>query len=84
MFTKLADILTIDQFAISYGFSQSTFVEPPDLSGIAESYKTVKRGFDRYSVKEEFVTGNINIIIPNDTISTDVYCNRVIELGMFS
>ena len=82
LLAELADIPTVDEPAVCHGLSEGALVESPDRCRIAEGDESVKGGLYGLAVMEELVTGDVDVIVSDNAVPTDVYRDGVIELWL--
>ena len=75
LLTEFANVNTVDKLSVSNRFAKRTFIQPPKLGSITERHQSVERGVHLHTVFPELVAGKIKVIIPNDTLATDVHRN---------
>ena len=62
-FPGIFDVDAVHQLSVGYRFAQGAFIQAPQLGGVAEGEKPVKRCRDRPSMLEDLVTGQIEVVI---------------------
>ncbi len=77
LFAEFADINTVDELSVGDRLSKRAFIQPPKLGSIRKSHQTVEGSLDLYTIFPKFVTREVKIIIPNDTVTANIDRYRI-------